>query len=489
MVDIKRTLLTASRSHDNSSRSYAAVVSTLRSTANRLLLRKSREDLKTVTRGNQQVPEFVGHQYLPVHCPLLLTTPCYSSTVSIVNINPPRRELPNELVEMIVHHLCNDPRSISRLLRVRKKLFFLLASRLWLHGDPEHLQASCVKTHKRRTLYASFIRSIHFWSHEKFWNGSISYRPVFSNIRSLELFDTALRMNPAQDLVPFLSSTLERLAIYSDGSYTPNKPEQGADALWLKHATLDCRVLKEVYFEFEPATSHDTLIEFFRGAQHLTKLTLSDSVNPVLSNTLIKVFMSLPKLEVLELNYPITLAMVTQIKGALPILPRIRELSLTFSERAGTAPSILLEGLHSLQHLEISLGNSTSNWFYDINTSVFKTFARLASLQNLVVWVHPGLHITDAEITALMSLESLRSLEIYQMPDATNVDDNEQDRAWRSALQTTAESLTAMLVALKNLEWLHIELACDPVDTPTTMHCCSNTLCPISANVTSVTLL
>ena len=222
--------------------------------------------------------------------------------------------------------------------------------------------------------------------------------------------------------------------------------EQGADTLWLKHATSACRALKEVYFEFEPATSHDTLIEFFRRAQHLTKLTLRESVNPVLSNTLIKVFMSLPKLEVSELNYPITLAMVKQIKGALPIVPSIRELNLTFSEGAGTAPSILLEGLHTLRQLEISLGNSTSNWFYDTNTSVFKAFARLESLQSLVVWVHPGLHITDAEITALTSLESLRCLEIYQMTDTSSVDEDGQDRAWRSALQTTAESLTEMLV-------------------------------------------
>jgi len=130
---------------------------------------------------------------------------------------------------MILHHLRHDPKSLSRLLRVHKKWFFLLVSHLWLHGDPEHLQASYVKTHKRRTLYASSIRSIHFWSHEKFWNGLISCRPVFSNIRSLELFDTALRMNPAQDLVPFLSATLERLVIYADGSYTLNKPEQGSD--------------------------------------------------------------------------------------------------------------------------------------------------------------------------------------------------------------------------------------------------------------------
>ena len=114
-------LITTSRSHDNSSRSYAAVASIPRTPANRPLLRKSREDLKTVARGNEQVPEFVGHQSIPVHCPSSLATPCHSPAASIVNIDPLRRELPNELVEMIVHHLRDDPKSLSRLLRVRKK--------------------------------------------------------------------------------------------------------------------------------------------------------------------------------------------------------------------------------------------------------------------------------------------------------------------------------------------------------------------------------
>lgn len=136
---------------------------------------------------------------------------------------------------MITHHLRDDPKTLSRLLRVRKKWFILLASRLWLHGDPSYLQATLVKSHRRRTLYASFIRDIHFWSHEKFWSGLNSCRPVFSNIRSLELFDTALRMNPAQDLVPFLSAALQRLVIYSDESYSPERPEEGADTPWLTH--------------------------------------------------------------------------------------------------------------------------------------------------------------------------------------------------------------------------------------------------------------
>ena len=163
-------LIVFSYSHNNVSRSYAVEPSTSRVTRNLPLMRNLREHHKTVLRDDDQAHEFVIHRYIPFHCTSSLTISCHSSVATTANINPHRRALPNELLYMIVDHLRNDTKSLARLLRVCKKWFVLLGPRLWIHGDPLYLQASFVRSHKRRNLYASFLRSIHFWSHEKFWN-------------------------------------------------------------------------------------------------------------------------------------------------------------------------------------------------------------------------------------------------------------------------------------------------------------------------------
>ena len=102
-----------------------------------------------------------------------------------------------------------------------------------------------------------------------------------------------------------------------------------------------------MYLDVELAVSHGLLTEFFAEAQHLEKLTLSELVNPALASRIIKIIFGLPKLEALQLDHPFTLADVTRIKGALPNLPSIWELTITFSEGAGLAPGILLDGLHT----------------------------------------------------------------------------------------------------------------------------------------------
>jgi len=138
------------------------------------------------------------------------------------------------------------------------------------------------------------------------------------------LYDTALHLSSAQDLIPFLSAKLKRLAIYSNDRDPSDHPVQGADTPWLSRVTGVCKSLNEVYLDVELAVSHELLAEFFTEAQHLRKLTLSEHVNPALTSRVIKTIFALPKLEVLQLAHPFTLADVTQIKGALFILPSIQ---------------------------------------------------------------------------------------------------------------------------------------------------------------------
>jgi len=113
------------------------------------------------------------------------------------------------------------------------------------------------------------------------------------------------------------------------------------------------------------------------------------------------------------------------------------------------------------KHLDISLGNSTTYWFYDISTSVFKTIGSLQSLTDLTVRFHPGLHVTDAEFSALANLENLRCLDVSEMP--VNTGSEQFGPPWRSALQITQDPLLKVLLALRKLEWFHIDLQSDPI--------------------------
>jgi hypothetical protein len=267
---------------------------------------------------------------------------CCSSNPTVVdngvlNINPRGVHIPTELVTMVVHNLRYNIKTLSHLSTVCKDWFALVTPILWKHADPENL-ASFVQCHNRRKEYALFIRNIHFWSCEKFWIDSASSRPTFSGLQSLELHDTALRDNGAQELIPYLPTSLRRLVVYHETSDPVSQPETNNDDIWLAHIAASCPGLSHLHLDLEFCASPHVLNDLFASCQQLQELTFTNLVDAVLSITSIRAIFALPMLEVLDFPLPLTLKMVSDLTSRPKTLPAIRELTVRFSEGAGYAP-------------------------------------------------------------------------------------------------------------------------------------------------------
>jgi hypothetical protein len=238
------------------------------------------------------------------------------------------------------------------------------------------------------------------------------------------------------------------------------KPKTNVDDVWLAHIAASCPRLSHLYLDLELCASPRVLDTLFASYQQLQELTLTNLVDKVLSMTTIRAIFALPMLEVLDFPVPLTLMMVSDLTSHPKTLPTIRELIVRFSEGAGHAPGLLLNVLSKIQHLEMFLGNSATNWQPDLDCDVFKAVGNLGCLRTLLIHLYPGLDISDTEFADLARLQNLRRLEITGM---TIWAEEEHDLPWRrSAIQVTGSQMLQTLTTL-DLDCLQIELVSDAV--------------------------
>jgi hypothetical protein len=182
---------------------------------------------------------------------------------------------------MIFQESRHDRKTLFCLSRVCKHWFAIVTSILWQDADPDQL-ARFVKSHERRQIYAMHIRNVHFWAHETFWGGSVSGRPIFTAIQTLELSVTALRDNGGENVVPFLLPSLKRLVLYDDGNRPASNVDLKLDDHWLVHITTSCLALRQLNITPAVSVSPHVLTNLLQSCRHLRELKLSELVSPAI---------------------------------------------------------------------------------------------------------------------------------------------------------------------------------------------------------------
>ncbi|KAH0346145.1 alcohol oxidase, partial [Aureobasidium melanogenum] len=220
----------------------------------------------------------------------------------------------------------DDPKALSKLIRVSPVFFAAGARILWASAKPESLLG--VENAQRRSEFASSIEILRLWGFEEALGiQSIANSSVWRPKR-LDVCGSSTHALSNQQLAPYLVSTLKDLAVWSNaGATVPS------DNDWLAHISTPCRELTTLTSRIELNVSDLQLSNFFSALIHLKSLHVGSNTSAALGEAALSAIFSLPKLESLVLVHSISHDFITHLNDhveASMILPNIISLTVTF---------------------------------------------------------------------------------------------------------------------------------------------------------------
>ncbi|KAG9604224.1 hypothetical protein KCU77_g166, partial [Aureobasidium melanogenum] len=294
---------------------------------------------------------------------------------------------------MILSYFKDDPKALSKLMRV-SFVFFAAGARIpWASAKPESLLG--VENAQRRSEFASSIEILRL----SVW------RP-----KRLDVCGSSTHALSNQQIAPYLVSMLKDLAIWSNaGASVPS------DNDWLAHISTSCRELTTLTFSIELNVSDLQLSNFFSALIHLKSMHVGSNTSAALGEAILSAIFSLPKLESLVLVHSISHDFITHLNDhveASMILPNIISLTVTFLDDESSAPGELLRSLTTLRSLTLILKN-TRERATAVHPATFASIGTLNDLITLGFSLGPNLDLNDGDITALRPLHNLTQFNIW----------------------------------------------------------------------------
>lgn len=227
--------------------------------------------------------------------------------------------------------------------------------------------------------------------------------------------------------------------------------------IWLRLLWERCDQL--TIFEIRSNLNFDAqlLWNFLRDTVHLEGLVLAQSITEWLTDDHMVLILGKPNLRSLNIHpiyevTPATMDRLFHILGHSWMMPKLRNLQLTFDLGAGRTAARLLAVVPNIETVTICLVDGVQGvWNDALDLQVFTALGMSKSLTEIALYPRIGWRLDGVNLLELIRLEHLESLAIVMQWD-------EPDVRPVPVVTVTGEQWTAFLTGLPKLDSLRLDM-------------------------------
>jgi hypothetical protein len=372
-------------------------------------------------------------------------------------VKPHRALYEYDIVEMILSYLKDQPKALARAMRMCQLFFKAGARILWEDAKPNDLL--CIQDTRRRLEFVPFLRNVTLWRHDQVCAAGRTIDPALWRLKALAVYTSGNRTFNST-LLPYLSSTLQKLTVHGDAPNSEGRQRSLLDKGCLVHITATCHRLSVLDLNVVLNVTPHQLSRFFQRMPHLQTLRLGNDLETLLNHDTLSAVFSLSNLKELCLKPSIGQDIAEELVSSHEsqrIMPSVTFLEIYFSESNSSAPGDLLRALTTLEGLTMTIHN-TSEWPSVLHPNFCDAISNLSSLERLGIHLDRGIDLIDQDLAALYSLQHLTSLGIWSQHGDTDYDVN--------SLHVSSAYFRDALFVLELIESVSIDLVWTGVLAP-----------------------